>query len=255
MYIFVEPVTATTSNESSAGPSNENVSEIPNENAILDRPTHEPSDTVPMETDNSNDNLNFAENTIESQNDSTNENESEKLNTNEEFDLGDWMGKSMSSEQKSQMLKHCWVPPESYNFSADSSDPKRKFIHSWLQTYAPWLAYSKKLKGALCLHCVLFHQTVVKGVFGAFVVKPFSKFKDLHSACQNHATSKWHQASMKAAKSFVEDNPVDVQMITGHDKLIEENKKILASVISSVIFCGRTDSPLRGKEANTGRVF
>ncbi|CAI6368778.1 unnamed protein product [Macrosiphum euphorbiae] len=67
------------------------------------------------------------------------------------------------------ILKRCWTPPENYNFSEDAIavGSKRKFNHSWLQAYAPWLAYSKILKGALCLYCeksprcfrFIYHQT------------------------------------------------------------------------------------------------
>lgn len=250
MWIFVEPSVATTSNENAAGTSNESTTGTSNECTIL----NESADLILMETENSNDNnLNLPENTIETQNDGTSE--PENLDSNELFDLGDWIDKTMNAEERSQLLKRCWMPPASYDFKADSSDPKRKFIHSWLQTYAPWLAYSKKLKGPLCLYCILFHPNVVKGVFGAFIVKPFNKYKDMHDACKNHATSQWHRASMKAAQTFTDNIPVDVQMRIGHDKLIEENKKIISSVISNVIFCGRTDSPLRGKDANTGMVF
>lgn len=180
------------------------------------------------------------------------------LDTNEDihiYDLGLWMNKRVTTEQKKDLLKRYWVPPETYDFSADSKDPERKFIHSWLETYKPWLVYSKKLKGALCLYCVLFHQNVVQGVLGGFVVHAYTKFKNMHDACKNHAVSSWHQASMKAAIDFSTFVPVDVQMITAHKKLIEENKKIIRSIISNIIFCGITDSPLRGKDANSGKIF
>lgn len=49
-----------------------------------------------------------------------------------EFDLGKWVSNSskLSDAQKSQILKHRWVPPKSYNFREDSDIPKRSFIHS-----------------------------------------------------------------------------------------------------------------------------
>lgn len=253
MCVCVEPCATTTLNENAAGTSNENDAEITKESEILNESINEPANLVSMEIENSNDELILMENTTDTQNEGTIE--TENLNANEVFDLGDWMEKPMSTEEKYQLLKRYWVPPSSYDFNADSSDPKRRFIHSWLQTYAPWLVYSKKFKGALCLYCVLFHQKVVKGVLGAFIVKPFNKYKDMHSACKSHMTSQWHQASMNAAKNFTDNIPVDVQMVSGHQKLIDENKKIIASVIANVIFCGRTDSPLRGKDANSGRVF
>lgn len=172
-----------------------------------------------------------------------------------EFDLGEWIGKSYrrTSAQKSEMLKRCWNPPPSYNFSLDAHDKKRVFIHSWLSTYSPWLAYSMKLKGALCLYCVLFPPTTVQGVLGAFMITPFVRYKHMHDACKNHASSKWHLDSTKAAKSFVEDIPVNVQVISEHKKLKAENRKILTSIISTVIFCGTHDLALRGHDSDSGK--
>lgn len=171
-----------------------------------------------------------------------------------EFDLGKWVGNSskLSDTQKSQILKHRWVPPESYNFRADSNDPARCFIHKWLTDYEPWLTYSKKLKGGLCLYCVLFSPITVHGVFGALIVTPFTKYKDLHDSCKSHAKSQWHRTSTISAKSFMDVVPVNIQMISGHEKLIENNKKILSNIISTIIFCGTHDMALRGKQHNTG---
>lgn len=174
-----------------------------------------------------------------------------------EFDLGNWIGKNaeLSTVQKSQILKRCWVPSEGYNFHDDTDDEKRCFKHDWLKTYAPWLAYSKKLKGALCLYCVLFPPTVVKGVMGAFMVKPFTKYRDLHDSCRNHATSQWHRVSMQSAKDFTESIPVDVMMISGHQKQLEKNRQILMSILNTVIFCGSHDIALRGKKNHEGKFF
>jgi len=71
-------------------------------------------------------------------------------------DICKWVGKSslMTSVQKMEVLKCCWRPPPSYDFAEDAKHLKRKFQYSWLEKYSPWLAYSKHLKGALCLYCV-----------------------------------------------------------------------------------------------------
>lgn len=103
-----------------------------------------------------------------------------------EFDLGRWVGKSMTAAQKAEMLKKCWKPHASYNFRDDAGDSNRCFRYNWLNTYAPWLTYSKKLKGALCLNCVLFHKNVVRGVLGALVVKPFDRYKNMNEFCKSH---------------------------------------------------------------------
>lgn len=175
-----------------------------------------------------------------------------------EFDLGKWLGKSfsMTRPQKLEMLKKCWVPPKGYDFAKDVADSRlveRCFIHDWLTSYAPWLSYSKKLKGALCLYCVLFPLTVVQGVLGAFSTTSYNRYKHMHEACKNHAQSKWHKQSTKSAMSFMNDLPVIAVATSSHQSLIDKNRKILSSIISTIIFCGTHHLPLRGKESKTGK--
>lgn len=169
-------------------------------------------------------------------------------------DVGMWMGNAatMTMTEKIELLKRHWVPPASYNFSGDSIDPQRKFLISWLKTFAPWLVYSKEVKGALCLFCVVFPPTVIQGVLGAFIVRPFTKYKHMHESCKNHMQSQWHKSASMAAKNLMENIPVNVQLISAHQKSVEENRKIIKSIISTVIFCGTHDLPFRGKETHTG---
>lgn len=171
-----------------------------------------------------------------------------------EFDLGKYLGNisKLSDEQKRQIFKNRWVPAESYNFRADTDGKTRPFKHNWLKDYEPWLTYSKKLKGSLCLYCVLFPPTNVKGVLGAFIKSAFKTNHKLHASCQSHATNPWHRAATLSAKSFMEDVPVDIQMIAGHEKIIEENRQILKSIISTIIFCGTHDIAVRGKQHDSG---
>ena len=169
-------------------------------------------------------------------------------------DVGHWLGRSfgITSSQKMEILKNCWSPPPSYDFAKDAVQLKRKFKYSWLKDYAPWLAYSAKLKGALCIYCVLFPPINVHGVVGSFIVRPFTRYKDMHEFAKTHTSSRWHKSAAEAAKCFAENMPVDVQLISGHQKEIEINKKIVASIISTVMFCGTHDLPLRGKELHDG---
>ncbi|KAG8233746.1 hypothetical protein J437_LFUL003816, partial [Ladona fulva] len=163
--------------------------------------------------------------------------------------------------------------------------------------YAPWLAYSKKLKGALCIYCVLFPPTKVHGVLGSFIVRPSTRYKDMHEFAKSHVLSQWlksaitaakcfvenipvdiqlisvhqqgnccinnallisatciswHKSATTAAKCFVENIPVDIQLISVHQQEIETNKEIVASIISTVMFCGTHDLPFRGKGNHEG---
>lgn len=74
----------------------------------------------------------------------------------------------------------------------------------------------------------------------------------MHESCKNHMQSAWHKSATMAAKSFLDSAPVDVQLISAHEKMVEENKKIVKSIISTVMFCGTHDLPFRGKEIHTG---
>ncbi|KAG8231401.1 hypothetical protein J437_LFUL011338, partial [Ladona fulva] len=169
-------------------------------------------------------------------------------------DVGHWLGRSfsMTSSQKMEVLKNCWSPTPSYDFAKDAVQLKRKFKYSWLVDYAPWLAYSMKVKGALCIYCVLFPPTKVHGVLRSFIFRPFTRSKDMHEFAKSHASSQWHKSATTAAKCFVENIPVDVQLISVHQQEIEANKEIVASIISTVMFCGTHDPPFRGKGNHEG---
>lgn len=171
------------------------------------------------------------------------------------FDVGEWLGKSssMTRPQKLDLLKKRWIPPKSYDFKKDASDLERSFIHDWLSTYEPWLCYSKTLKGALCIYCVMFPPAVAQGVLGAFIVTPFQRYKHMHESCRSHSINQWHKQAIKSAISFMDEVPVNVLAISGHQKLIQENRRIVASIIETIIFCGNHDLPLRGKQFRSGK--
>ena len=158
---------------------------------------------------------------------------------------------------ENELLKRVWVPPKTYDLTEGGTFSSRKFKHDWLQTYSPWLTYSQKEKGAFCLYCVLFPPptATVQGVLGAFIVRPFTKYKNMHEDCRSHAKSKWHKHAVEDAAVFMRNTPVDVQTVrppTAHKQAIQDNREIISKIISTVAFCGTHDLPLRGKEASGG---
>ncbi|KAG8239390.1 hypothetical protein J437_LFUL019137, partial [Ladona fulva] len=130
------------------------------------------------------------------------------------------------------------IPAPIAVLSASSGSPLPSVFgvqdQTWLMDYAPWLAYSKKLKGALCIYCVLFPPTKVHGVLGSFIVRPSNRYKDMHEFAKSHASSQWLKSATTAAKCFVENIPVDIQLISVHQQEIEANKEIVASIISTL---------------------
>lgn len=130
------------------------------------------------------------------------------------LDIGEWLGKSSSMTRpvKLDVLKNCWTPPNSY-----VGDKERSFIYGWLSTNSPWLCYSKRLKGALCVFCSLFPPSNVQAVLGSFIVTPFTKYKNMHDACQKHAKNQWHLQSIKSARSFMDGVPVNFAAVSRNE--------------------------------------
>ena len=136
---------------------------------------------------------------------------------------------------------------------------KRRFRHAWLVKYAPWLAYSSKLKGAVCIYCILFAQKVHRGFQGAFITTAFRKYKDFNECARNHMSSSWHMCSQQGAENFmaVKRNPnkeIVCQLDDFIKRIVEANRQKLFSILSTILLCGTNDLALRGKEGSKGNM-
>lgn len=178
------------------------------------------------------------------------------INDCNENDIGKFIGQAsmLSTEMKKELLENTWSPSATYDFAEDAKHLKRKFNYSWLETYSPWLAYSRHQKGAFCKYCTLFppNPNSFRGVLGSFIVRPFCKFKDIHEHCKKHMETHFHKMALEAAKSFLGSVPVDLQLNKYSRGIIEENRKIITSIISCITFCGSHDLALRGKHYGEG---
>ncbi|XP_077299423.1 uncharacterized protein LOC143920413 [Arctopsyche grandis] len=58
------------------------------------------------------------------------------------------------------------------------------------------------LKGAFCIFCVLFPQPVQRGIQGAFITTPCTKYKYFNECARNHTSSAWHRGSQQDAEHF-----------------------------------------------------
>ncbi|CAH1103847.1 unnamed protein product [Psylliodes chrysocephalus] len=177
------------------------------------------------------------------------------------MDIGNFIGnKAIASEILLTLLKSPWTPPPSYNFKNDVGDSKRPFTYSWLNTYSSWLAYSAKEKGALCKMCVVFKPTVSRGFQGAFITTSFRKYKNFIEAMKKHLNSSWHKESLVKCENFKkvkEGKTLEIAQLLDEKKRqeIEKNRKILSSIVKSIVFCGTHNLPLRGKTLKSGVFF
>ena len=176
-------------------------------------------------------------------------------------DIGLYLDKNecskLSQTDKVNVLTKPLQPRKNYNFQADVADKQRPFVYSWLEKYSPWLVYSESKKGALYLYCVLFSQPVRRGVQGAFIVRPCTKYKQFHDKPKDHSRTQWHKSAVEDASNFVrfcnkpEEN-ISSQINSVCRKTIESNKTKLHSL--GILFCGMHDIALRGKEADSGNL-
>jgi hypothetical protein len=122
-----------------------------------------------------------------------------------------------------------------------------------------WLCYSPSEDDAYCLSCLLFgHRFSGKA---ARVQKLFSEphcrwsgaantFKQ-HVGYGTGRENSLHASTFPILTSFLSQKsgkvqPIEVIIDTNIRKEIEENRKKLAPIVDSVIFCGRLGLPLRG---------
>lgn len=159
---------------------------------------------------------------------------------------------SLNDRQKYLLLQNPWKPDKNYNFKLDAPSGKRPFIYDWFDLYE-WIAYSKDQKGVFCKTCVLFRPHVSRGLQGRFISRPFTNFKKFHEDAKNHMKSDWHKDSSEKSGNFLlimknEREDIESQINNQVKTVVEKNRTMLKSIVSTVVFCATHDLPLRGKK-------
>ncbi|XP_025203829.1 zinc finger MYM-type protein 1-like [Melanaphis sacchari] len=145
----------------------------------------------------------------------TKNNDGHVILTNEK-DIGNYLNvENIDDCLKHELLRNPWVPNTTYDFKT-----------------------LEGVKGAFCRICVLFKPSIHRGVQGGFIVKPFTKYKDFHASSKIHLSSNWHTESMSRAKDFMD--------------VMKAERLKLKPIISTILFCGTHDLPLRGKKSDSG---
>ena len=173
------------------------------------------------------------------------------------FDVATYrdMVKGMSSSEICNLIKNVFRPDKKYSFPKTNG---RSFRYDWLELYS-WLCYSPSQDGAFCLSCVLFGDCFPgkSGKIHNLFSEPLRRWSGAAYTLKHHAgqglggemglhactfpilTSLLSQMSGKA-------QPIEVILDTNLKKEIKENRKKLASIVDTVVFCGRLGLPLRG---------
>ncbi|KAF0751547.1 zinc finger MYM-type protein 1-like [Aphis craccivora] len=142
---------------------------------------------------------------------------------------------NLSDELKYKLLTKPYVSSDNYDFKNDK----------WLKQYG-WLVYSRHLKGGLYKHCNVFRPVVKRELLRAFIVSKFTKYKDFHFHAKKHMQSEWHRDSVSQTTDFLKimsnkEKSVIDQLNTAQNSQIEQNRKKLVPILSSIIFCATHD--------------
>ena len=127
----------------------------------------------------------------------------------------------------------------------------RQFQPEWLRQY-PWLHYSRHVDGAFCRACAFFGPEKAGGQSpGQFVSKPLSTWAKKTQAMNSHSASEYHANSLTRMSEFVKryENPsqtIATQLNTQLQKTIENNTKVIESLLRVVMLCGKQGLALRG---------
>ena len=140
-----------------------------------------------------------------------------------------------------------WTPTKSFPYPVRVLNKKRRtFQPSWQDRF-PWLAYSKKLDSVFCLPCVLFAASGQH--LGQLYYQPFNNWTKSTAEITRHESQKAHETVRFAdfeRTASGEKADVATQLSSEHQRQAEENMTRLCSVISTVMFLGRQNIPLRG---------
>lgn len=186
---------------------------------------------------------------------------SQNLNIIHVNDIGHYVKKKCTDEEKYRLLKYPWVPSANFKFPR-SGERNLKFQYQWLNSYK-WLLYSSKDDGAYCRYCVFFcNEAVGKGSnvkAKTLVTNPYRNWKNALEQFSYHQKLTYHENAQTFGDNFkdVYDKKIPnivVQLDEITKKEIELNRKIVSSIIETIVLIGRQDIACRGHR-DFGPIF
>ena len=127
----------------------------------------------------------------------------------------------------------------------------RQFQPSWIKKY-PWLHYSRHVDGVFCLACVFFAPDKASGqILGQFVTTPFKSCIKMSEKATTHAKKDYHLFAMTKMNEYLSryENPsqtVNTLLDNESRRIVENNRKVVESLLKIVLLCGKQGLALRG---------
>lgn len=176
------------------------------------------------------------------------------------YDIGVFAGKDVPNEKKLDVLNNVWVPDPEFVFPTKGKRNLR-FQHKWLYRWK-WLAYSEFHGGAFCKFCSLFSPTDGVGsgkqALGQLCKVKFENWKDAIERFSEHEKCLYHKQSIEIALSLGDiscgkKTSISAQLNRAAERKKLENRRNIAPIIETVLFCGRQCLALRGHR-DSGRI-
>ena len=159
--------------------------------------------------------------------------------------------RNLTDQEKFQLLTKDYTPSEKFVFPKTKIYGKsRSFQMSWLKEYT-WLVYSPSKDGGLCRVCLVFPPSSNTANTGALVSFAMTKFNKANEILKEHSKTKYHNDALLQAENFIKmmrfpEKAIASVIESSRVAQIEHNSKVLRSIVSSVIFCGKQNIALRG---------
>ena len=121
----------------------------------------------------------------------------------------------------------------------------------------PWLVYSKQENGGYCLPCALFAISGYHGSSPGVLVSPLlTAFNKALEVLRKHADKNHHKLAIVRADEFKKTmtNQQPSRLNQALAERVAINRQKLASIIRTVILCGRQNFALRGHRDNAADV-
>ena len=138
---------------------------------------------------------------------------------------------NLTDKEKYELLTNSSKLDCDYCLPPNSSG--HKFQVKWLTEF-PWLAYSRSMDGAFCLHCVLFSSTETSHNASKLDRLYRSPFKTWSNGPRKLRTTATLKASHYKQCMAQKDNSVDIQLNSIVNKQIEQNRKKLVPIVGAV---------------------
>ena len=167
----------------------------------------------------------------------------------------------ISNDICSLLLRSHWKPPERFEYPYSTRSDRGKIIKRYLSKNHlqdhDWLELSPSQNGLFCVPCVLFGPAT-KSVNGqnlsCLVSKPLKRYDKLSgkqgTLCL-HEQKKYHKLAVLKSRDFMKnlENNVNISKLIdkGRKKQADLNRKILGSIVKTIMLCGKRNFPLRGK--------